>query len=246
VPAPVFYLTSFFEDASLSQIGDGETSGFPLLCLEDRDEGGLWKGTATSGTRRIIGNNASAGAVDSLILAEGHSFSGIPLTVESSPDGTTYTTKATITPADGHRARFAVTADTKPWWRLSWSTGGAAYLGEAYLTLGQTTTKVPSQDGTIRYATTPVALAQTRSARILMSRLGLQRWGMKYVYTRVADADRQVIASAEAMGKPFYLADHNGALHLVYFSASPEYARTFGSVDVWTIEVSLAEVEALV
>jgi hypothetical protein len=244
--APIYYLSSFLEDAALSLVGEGETSGFPLLCLEDRDEGGLWKGTATSGTRRLVANKAAGTLVNTLILAEGHGFAGIPLTLESSADGSTWTSKATPTPADSHRAAYAVTADTKAWWRLSWSTGGLAYCGEVYLTAGQTTSKVPTQEGTVRQALTPVAQAQTRSGRTLLSKLGLQRWGMTYVYTRISEADRQVLAAAEALGKPFYLADHNGTLHLVFLPTPPEYARAFGAVDVWTTTVRLQEVEALV
>jgi hypothetical protein len=243
--APIYYLTSFLEDATLSQSGEGEASGFPLLCVEDRDEGAVWKGTATSGTRRLIGTKAGSTAVATMILGEGHGFTGLALTLESSPDGANWTSRATPTPSDGHRAAFAVTDTTALWWRLSWATGGLAYLGELYLTKGATPSKVPTQAGTVLAPVTPVDLQPTRSGRMLLAKLGLQRWGMAYVYTRVSDADRLILAAVEALGKPFYLADHTGTLRLVYLTAPPSYAREFGAVDVWTVTITLAEVEAL-
>src|SRR4029453_18922127 len=132
---PVFYPAHFFEGSTVTVTG--EATGFSKDNLSDRDIVTLYQDTGTAGTRVLTAHWTSATAapaVNTWIIPAQHGLVGVALSLESSPDGSTWTARDTYTPTTTATIQRAFTAITADWWRLTLMGATVPYLAELFLT----------------------------------------------------------------------------------------------------------------
>jgi hypothetical protein len=239
----VFYPANVFDEATLAVTSERDDG--PKENLADRDVLNPWIAEDTSAQELTGDKVGNALTPDTLILPGGHGLAGLALVVRSAPDGSSWTSRKTYTPSTDAAVAVALTSTTLvAWWQLQIASGGAAAdLAELYLSLGVSTAKVPSQQGTQLAPITGVSRGETRGGQSYLSQRQTPRWRMTYTWTRISEADRLILDGLWTLARPFYLADHTGALRWVTLVSEPDYAREFGAADVWTAAATFLEAQ---
>ena len=242
---PVFYPGSFLEESAI--FVDGAAEGFPAEALGDRDIELLWKDTV-GGTRTIRAQWTGVSgppAVDAWILPAGHGLAGTAVTLQSGPDGASWTTRDSVTPSSsGTLLRTLPAPITAAWWRLVMTTGPAAYLSELYLTAGVALPYAPSmqslEDGLVGDVTRRI----TPGGTVRKSRHWGQRWRANWTFIDI-DVPKweELLASVYAVleGRFCYLRDHNGIIRFVELR-EPAWMGEAAAVSRRDVRVELQEV----
>jgi hypothetical protein len=212
---PVFYPAHFFEGSTVTVTG--EATGFSKDNLSDRDIVTLYQDTGTAGTRALTAHWTSAmaaPAVNTWIIPAQHGLVGVALSLESSPDGSTWTVRDTYTPTTTATIQRAFTAITADWWRLTLTGATVPYLAELFLTQAVTfprSTNYETRDGLI----SDVQRQVTPGGTVRKCRRWGPRWFAQYTITAIELADWDTLLATTfplVDARCFYMTDMYGTL----------------------------------
>lgn len=217
--APVLYPRHFFEAATITVTG--EATGLPKARLADRELLLAYQDAAATGTREIKGQVAgNTLAPNRWIVPSGHNLAGASLSLESSPDGATWTVRDALTGDAGVINRPISSPPTVDWWRLTVTGAGAApLLHELYLTASVTLPRGPDERALVEGPVANRARHESIGGKVWSARLGPSRWRTTYLIRDLTAGDRTAVEAAFADlrdgARPFYLLDADGVLRWI-------------------------------
>jgi hypothetical protein len=222
-PPPAFYATNVLESAVLTLTPGGAVPGKGPDRLVDRDIGLECEDNGTAGIRTWAadrGVDAPADVADVWILA-GTGIAGVPFALASSPDGTTWTARGTVTPPSDAPTRVALAPFAVPRY-VQWTTTdppAPVRLSEVFLSPALVFKWKPAA-GTMREPQVlNVNTSWSVSGRGWGNRRGPRKWSSVFVMTSAPDTDRvKMLALLDELAdtaKPCYLLTVTGELRFV-------------------------------
>lgn len=196
-PPPAFYVVNALDDAVLTLTPDGAVTGKGAERLVDRDLGLECEDAGTAGARvwhADRGLDAPSVTADVWIVA-GTGLAGVPLTLESSPDGTTWTPRGTVTPAVDGPTRVVVTPFAVPRF-VRWTAvdpPAPVRFTEVFLSPALVFTWKPAAGSLREPQTVNVSTMTSVSGRGWGVQRGPRRWGSRFTMTAAPDTDRTLL-----------------------------------------------------
>lgn len=250
MPTPILYAANVLEGAVLTLTPDGAIAGRGTERLTDRDIGLECEDSGTAGTRTWQadrGLSAPAVTIDAWLFA-GAGYASVAITLASSPDGTTWTTRGTITPAGNVPQRVLVTPFACPRY-VRWTVTAPpapVRFTEVFLSPGQGLSFPPTARHTQEPIRPNVVLLPSVSGRVWGVQRGARRWSHRYTLTVAPETDRTALyALLDAVQdgvRPCWLLDVKGALRWVRLSAGIVLEASAGlPIANWTIPLEFVE-----
>ena len=250
MPLPVLYAENALEGAILTMTPDGAVTGKGPGRLIDRDIGLECEDPGTAGTRiwhadRGIG--APTPTVDAWIFA-GSAYAGEVLTLASSPDDTTWTTRGTVTPTSDSPQRVSLTPFALPRY-VRWTVTNPAVpvrFTEVFVAAGTSLSFPPTARHTQEPLRPNTVLLSSQSGRAWGIQRGARRWSTRYVLTVAPEADRtELFALLDTLQDgvlPFWLLTVKGELRWVRLSGEIVLEAAAGlPIANWTIPLEFIE-----
>lgn len=226
MPTPIVYAANALEGAVFTLTPDGPVPGKGLARLADRDVGLECEDAGTTGTRTWAadrGLDASTPTIDAWLMA-GSAYAGVAITLESSPDATTWTARGTVTPASDTPQRVLVTPFACPRY-VRWTVTdppAPVRFTEVFLSPAQGLSFPPTARQTQEPILPNVVILPSVSGRAWGVQRGVRRWANRYVLTVASAADRTALyALLDALQdgvRPCWLVDVWGTLRWVRLS----------------------------
>lgn len=246
-PPPVLYPTNALEGAVLTLGPDGAVAGRGVARLVDRDLGLECEDVGTAGVRTWTAD-LGVGAVPAVAawIVRGTELPGEPLTLESSADGTSWTTRATVSPLDSTPARATFAAVTARYWRWSITDPPAPIrLTEVWLSAPMMFRFKPAAPFLREPLIPNVLLVESASGRAWGIQRGARRWSATYTMTYAPNTDRPVLfALLDALAdgaKPFWLLTVEGELRWVRLSGAVDLQNADRTASAWDIPLRFTE-----
>jgi hypothetical protein len=222
---------NILENSTVTSSPTGETS-YPTYHLYDRRIGRNYQASAASTTTISIDQGAvTSYEVDTLIIPSGHNLTGLVLSLDSSPNNSTWTTQSTWTQSGSGQIHKTFTAVTVRYWRLViTSPASKPYLGELYLTKSYEWDRNPKELDRGNYPMFNVQRLEDSGGRPRYIELGDKREIREYELEFISGTHRTSIVdlnTAWAAKNPFYMLDTDGNTLLFVELTSPlEFKRS--------------------
>jgi hypothetical protein len=239
---------NLLESATVTLTAGTAAAGYPLYRAYDRDIGRMFAGSAAA-TTTIHADQGAAGAVSvsSLFVPAGHvGLVGETLSLQHSPDNSTWTDGLTpFAPVAGDII-VDVTGGVKRYWAFSVASPAAApQLAELFLGPVVTWGRSPSRPGGPQESLMNVTVAVSATGRPRYEINGQSLRQRNYTLYNISSAQRvgfEALWAAWAGSKPFFLCDHEGAWIYGRFTAQPGLKET--APGTYSATVSFLEVPA--
>lgn len=222
-PPPAFYAVNVLDAAVLTLGPDGALVGRPVERLVDRDTGLECEDSGTAGVRTWHadrGLDAPAVTVSAWILA-GAGYQGGPLTLASSPDDATWTTRATVTPAADGPLRVPVPPFVAPRF-IRWTAidpPAPVRFTEVFLSPAVVFTWKPAAGSLREPQLVNVTTSLSVSGRGWGVQRGPRRWSTRFTMSAAPDTDRTMLyallTDLADSAKPFWVLTVTGELRWV-------------------------------
>jgi hypothetical protein len=250
MPLPILYAANALEGAVFTLTPDGAVAGRGVERLADRDVGLECEDAGTTGTRTWAadrGLGAATPTIDAWLFA-GSQYAGVAVTLASSPDGTTWTTRGTVTPASDTPQRVLVTPFACPRY-VRWTVTAPlapVRFTEVFLSPAQGLTFPPTARHTQEPLRPNVVILPSVSGRAWGVQRGVRRWSHRYTLTVAPESDRTALyALLDALQDgvlPCWLVDVKGELRWVRLSGGIVLEAATGKpVANWTIPLEFIE-----
>ena len=250
MPLPILYAENALEGAILTMTPDGPVSGKGTARLVDRDIGLECEDTGTAGTRiwhADRGVGATTPTIDAWLFA-GSNYTGALITLASSPDNTTWTTRGTIMPPSESAQRVLMTPFVCPRY-VRWTiTDPAAPVRftEVFLSTGTSLSFPPTARHTQEPLIPNTVLLSSQSGRAWGVQRGARRWSTRYLLTVAPEDDRTALfALLDTLQDgvlPFWLVTVKGELRWVRLSSAIVLEAAAGlPVANWMIPLEFVE-----
>jgi hypothetical protein len=249
-PPPAFYAVNVLEDAELELGPDGTVAGKGPERLVDRDLGLECEDAGAGGARVITadrGLDAPATVVKAFLVA-GSGYAGLPITVETSADGASWTARGSITPTDDVPQRVPLTPFACPRYARVTITGTTApvRLTELWLAAELAFTWKPSAGSLHEPQILNVNTVTSASGRGWGVQRGPRRWSESFVMTSSPDTDRaKMLTLLDALAdtaKPFWYLTPSNELRWVRLAGPIDAAGVDRSPSgQWDLPVAVIE-----
>lgn len=198
-PPPALYAENVLEAAILTLTPGGAVAGKGAERLVDRDIGLECEDSGTAGQRiwhADRGVGASSPTVHVWAFA-GAAYTGVLLTLESSPDNSAWTPRGTVTPASDAPQRVVLTPFTVPRYVRWHATNPPAPVRftEVFLSPEVAFRWKPAAGSIQEPQQLNVDLVQSASGRAWGVRRGARRWSTSFLMTAAPDTDRTLLLS---------------------------------------------------
>jgi hypothetical protein len=250
MPHPIVYAENALEGAILTMTPDGAVPGKGPERLIDRDIGLECEDAGATGPRiwhADRGLDAPTPTIDAWLFA-GAQYAGQLVTLESSPDDTTWTTQGTLTPTADVPQAVSVTPFACPRyvrWTITAPPAPVRFT-EVFLAPARILSFPPTARHTQEPVQPNVVLVTSQSGRTWGIQRGARRWSTRYVLTVAPEADRTALyAILDALqdgALPCWLVDVKGVLRWVRLSGDLTLDAAAGlPVANWTIPLEFTE-----
>jgi|SRR5215471_9655094 len=249
-PPPAFYPVNLLDGAALGMTPDGAVSGKGPDRLIDRDLGLECEDGGVSGARVWMADRGVGAAPDAAaawILA-GSNLAGVAFTLDTSDDGSTWTPRATMTPAANTPVRAALAPFPVPRY-VRWTATDPptpVRLTEVVLAPALTFRWKPAAGSLTEPQVLNVNLVNSVSGRGWAVQRGPRRWSSTFTMTNAPNVDRiQMLTLLDDLAdtaKPFFVLTVTGELRWVRLLPPITAAGvTLSPSGEWNLPVSLVE-----
>lgn len=246
-PPPSFYPLNAFEAAIVTMTPDGPDSGADEARLTDRDIGLEVPDMDVAG-ERVWHYDLGIGtlpAVDAFLFA-GSGYAGELVTLESSPDNSTWSPRGTVTPASDTPQRVTFASLTAPrYWRVTVTDPAVPVrFSEHVLSAAVEFTYKPEVPSLREPPLLNVDLVQSFGGRAWGLERGARRWSSTYAMGGAPEADRvKLLAMLETLQSgalPFFLWTVVSELRWVRVTGC-EIEASEKALSAWDLTVQLTE-----
>jgi hypothetical protein len=245
---PILYPSNALEGAILTMTPDGPVSTEKgTHRLVDRDIGLECEDANIIGQRVWHGDlGLNPRPTDTWIFV-GSGYAGKLVTLESSPDNSVWTPRASVTPASDAVQRIPLgTTFTFRYWRMHLTSPSVPVrITEWTLSLGVTLKFKPSAPNLREGAIPQVTMISSGTGRSWGVKKGARRWAHSYVMAYSPDVDRLQILSmlteVEDGAKPCWLLTATGETRWVRVPGSINFSAADMSIAEWDIPIDPVE-----
>lgn len=227
----ITYTRNILENSTVTSLPTGEAS-YPTYHLYDRRLGRNFQSSAASSTTVSIDQGAvTSYEVDALVIPSGHNLDGLTISLDSSSNGSSWTTIETWAQSGSGQIYKTFTATTARYWRLVINSPvSKPYLGEMFLTKSYAWDRNPKELDRGNYKVFNVQRLEDSGGRPRYVEMGDDKEIREYELEFISGDHRAAIVSLNASwaGKsPFYVLDTDASTLFFAELTSPiEFKRS--------------------